>query len=464
MPVVARSIQILSGLVYASVVPTLLAFAVLCMIGSSGTAQEPTPAAVPATEATPSVPVAEPAAAPAQVPGAAAPTGCMAEIIAQQKLTRTVREIRNPLARPEKVDKRAYTTLLAAGFSTPAETKVIQDYLASAILQASDPIFAENSKNMQNLLGDVKDDIARAGSGIGNANNQAAARKKYCAEVLKVTKQLLDNNLDSRFAAVKIMQSLYDVMGVQNGPKPRMHPDALSGLLTVLTDPQQPDSVKVMTASSLRNVLMNCDVPELEQFRICDALGKELARPCSEAAFQMVLIDAVFEINKPRKTVGTPEPTVFKVLAAVINDRSKPVEVRCHAARGIGRAAFDLQMKFDPLAWKITQLAGDTVLEFMRQPKNPKWAECGADLLFAFRHNTQAEAKSPVLDAKGMMNRDPKSTVIAEASTFITSVAFKLLDPNSKFIKDELVTLAQWIQANRPANLTWDTNAPPLTP
>jgi len=457
MPVVARSIQILSGLMSASVIPTVLAIAGLCVVSSSGTAQEPVS----------QVSGADPAATAPQEPtveAAAVPTACLTEIIAQQKLTRTIREIRNPLPRPEKVDKRAYTGLLTAGYSTPAETKVVQDYLAWTIFQASDPAFAENSKNMQNLLGDVKDDIARAGSGIGNATNQAAARKKYCAEVLKITKQLLDNNLDSRFAAARIIQYLYEVPAVQNGPKPRMHTDAISALLTVLNDPQQPDSVKVITASSLRNVLMNCDVPELEQFRICDALGKELARPCSEAAFQLVLIDAVFEITRPRKTVGTPEPTVFKVLAAVINDRTKPVEVRCHAARGIGRAAFDLQMKFDPLAWKIMQLAGDTVLEFMRQPKNPKWAECGADLLFAFRHNTQAEATAGPLEAKGMMNRDPKSALISGASPFITSVAFKLLDPNSKFSKEELAPLAKWIQANRPANLTWDANAPPLSP
>ncbi|RLS38490.1 MAG: hypothetical protein DWH78_06355, partial [Planctomycetota bacterium] len=241
MPVVARSLQILSGVFSASVIPSALAAASLWIVSSLAIAQEPAtpePAVpaepVPASEPTPQEP-APPATAPADA-------GCLNEILAQQKLTRTIREIRNPLPRPEKVDKRGYLQFLAAGFSSPAETKVVQDYLDSSILQASDPMYAESTRNMQNLIEDVKDDVARAGSGIGNATNQAAARKKYCSEVLKTARKLLDNNLDSRMAAVRIMHYLYEVMPVQNGAKARLHSEALTALLAVLNDPAQPDS------------------------------------------------------------------------------------------------------------------------------------------------------------------------------------------------------------------------------
>jgi hypothetical protein len=123
-------------------------------------------------------------------------------------------------------------------------------------------------------------------------------------------------------------------------------------------------------------------------------------------------------------------------------------------------------MKLDPFAWKITQLAGDAALEFTKSPGNPKWPECGIDLLLAFRHNTQAEATAPILEAKGLMNRDPKSAVISAASPFITTVALKLIENKSsnKFSVQDLTPLAQWIRANQPAALTWDANAPPLTP
>ncbi len=442
MPVVARNIQILSGIFFVGAFPATVLFGLLCFVCGTGLAQEQLGA---------------------ENVGIAV---CLEKIQEQQKLTRDIRDIRNPLPRPENADKlkREYSRLLAAGFSSPAETKVIQDYLAWNILQATDPNFAQSSKNMQNLIDDVQDDVARAATGIGNPANQATARKKYCAEVLKVTKQLLDNNLDSRLMAVRLMQVLYDVMGVQNGAKARLHPEALVTLLSVLNDPKQPDSVKVGTVSSIRNIMMNCDVVEQDQFRICDAIGKELSRPCTEAGFQLVLIDAVYEISKARRTVGAAEPTAFKLLAAVINDRSKPIEVRCHAARGIGRGAFDQQMKLDPLAWKITQLAGDAALEFSKDTGNPKWPECGIDLLLAFRHLSAPEATGAVLERKGLMNRDEKSTVIKEAAPFITTVSLKLIGNKGNFTVQELTPLAQWIKANQPASLSWDSNAPALSP
>jgi hypothetical protein len=62
------------------------------------------------------------------------------------------------------------------------------------------------------------------------------------------------------------------------------------------------------------------------------------------------------------------------------------------------------------------------------------------------------------------MNRDPKSSVISGAAPFIMTVSFKLLGNSTPFNVQELAPLAQWIKANQPANLTWDANAPPLSP
>ena len=82
-------------------------------------------------------------------------------------------------------------------------------------------------------------------------------------------KQLLDNNLDSRFAAIKIMQYLYDTGPSQaENAITRIHPEALTVMLGVLNDPNQPDSIKAVTAASLKNILMNCDVVEQDQFQL----------------------------------------------------------------------------------------------------------------------------------------------------------------------------------------------------
>ena len=468
MPVVARSIQILSGTYPASTFSTTLAFLSVWVFASFAGAQD---AATPEGPATPAAATPqESATAPQQAASTAAPIGdCVTEILAQQKLTRTIREIRNPLPHPLKAEadkiKKSYSQLLRAGFSSKDDTRKIQDYLGWLILQATDPEFSQSPKNMQNLLDNIRDDISNsATNATGDQSRKDAERKKYCIEVMKVTKQLLDNNLDSRLLAVRIMQALHEVKAIQNGAKAQLHADALITLLATLNDPKQPDSVKTTVGSAIRNVLMNCDVVEQDQFRICDALSKELSRPCTEAGFQMVLLDTVYEISKPRRTVGAPQPTAQRLFADVINDETKPIEVRCHAARGIGQGVYDLQMNMEPFAWKITKLAGEAALAFNKDPGNSKWPECGIDLLLAFRHSNQAGATAQPPAAKGLMNRLPKSMLVAESAPFILTVTIRLIDNKGKFTVEELTPMAQWINARQPANLTWDSNAAPVKP
>ena len=180
----------------------------------------------------------------------------------------------------------------------------------------------------------------------------------------------------------------------------------------------------------------------------------------------MDLIDAAYVITKPRRTVGTPEPTALKIFAAVIDDRSKPVEVRCHAARGFGICNYDVAgTKFDPIAWKITQLAFETASEFNQAPGNPKWPWCGIDLLLTFRHANKEEATAAPPACKGIMNRAPNSKVVSEAAPFVTTVSLALIANKGGFnaqVIADLQKMKAWIANNAPADLKWDTNAPPL--
>lgn len=475
MPVVVRNFQILSSIISFGAVPALF---VLVLAGVPEVQARAQDSATPVTEA-PAQSVPEGAAVPASgnpaVPAATAVVADEAQqyVLEQQKKTRSIREMRNPLPGPDKAAaekiKRQFTQLLGTGFSGEADTKIIRDYLTWQIFQATDPAFCQSSKNMENLIEDVKNSVVKAGANAqGGQAGKDKERKKYCAEVLKVSKQLLDNNLDSRFAAIKIMQHLYDSIPGQTGGAPvvRLHPDALTTLLAVLNDAGQPDSVKAVTAGSLKNILMNCDVVEQDQFRISDAIYKEIVRPYTEVAFQMDLIDAAYYITKPRRTVGTPEPTALKIFAAVIDDRSKPIEVRCHAARGFGICNYDVAgTKFEPIAWKVTQLAFEAASEYNNSAGNPKWPWCGIDLLLTFRHSIAAEATAAPPACKGIMNRAPNSKLVSDAAPFVTTVALQLIANKGKFnapVIAELAKMKAWIAENVPADLKWDTNAPPL--
>ena len=470
MPVVVRNFQILSSFMPFGALPALFFLALSGAPEVQARAQE---SVTPATEA--SAQVAPDSGATAVPAGSAAPAvvdDSQQYVLNQQKLTRSIREIRNPLPGPDKAAaekvKKQYTQLLGAGFSGEADAKIVRDYLTWLIFQATDPAFCQSSKNMENLIEDVKNSVVKAGSNAqGGQAGKDRERRKYCTEVLNIVKQLLDNNLDSRFAAIKIMQHLYDTIPGQGAATmTRLHPEALTVMLGVLNDPNQPDSVKSVAAASLKNILMNCDVVEQDQFRISDAIYKEIVRPYTEVAFQMDLIDAAYYITKPRRTVGTPEPTALKIFAAVIDDRSKPIEVRCHAARGFGICNYDVAgTKFEPIAWKVTQLAFEAASEYNQSPGNPKWPWCGIDLLLTFRHANKEEAAAAPPACKGIMNRSPNSKVVSDAAPFVTTVALQMIANKGKFPAGAVAVLGnmkQWIADSVPADLKWDTNAPPL--
>ena len=476
MPVVVRNFQILSSFLSFGAVPALIILALAGVSDGQACAQDSTtPVAEAPTEAAPdsaAAPAPDNSAVPVATP--AVVDNAQQYVLNQQKLTRSIREIRNPLPGPDKAAadkiKRQYTQLLATGFTGDADTKIVRDYMTWLIFQATDPAFSQSSKNMENLIEDVKNSVVKAGSNAqGGQAGKDRERRKYCSEVLPIVKQLMDNSLDSRFAAIKIMQHLYDTIPAQGGgatAMTRLHPEALTVMLAVLNDANQPDSVKTMTAASVKNILMNCDVVEQDQFRISDAIYKEIIRPYTEVAFQMDLIDAAYLITKPRRTVGTPEPTAFKIFAAVINDRTKPVEVRCHAAKGFGITNYDVAgTKFDPIAWKVTQLAGDAALEYSQNPGDPKWQWCGIDLLLTFRHATAAEAAAAPPACKGIMNRAPNSKVVSEAAPFVTLVSLQLIANKGNFKPaqiSELSKMKTWLTDNVPTDLKWDANAAPL--
>ncbi len=442
------------------------------LLDSAAFAQESAPAA-PAQDPPAAVPSAPaPTAAPAPVPAApAAVNGCQQRIFQQQQMARALQNLREPLSVLDKNEaaklRRDYTKLVADGYSSEADSKKVKDYLQFMLLRVTDAEFSSVPSNLQNLLKDVESDMQRAAGNVGNPATQQNARRKFCGDVLEVTKQLLTNSFDSRVTAVSVLKHLHETKAVPGGAAARMHPESLTTLLSVLDSDQQPDAVKVFAADAIRNVLRNCDVLENDQFRICDGIAKQLAERCSESAYQQTLLEVLFEIRRPRKTIGANEPTVMKVFAAVLDDRQRPIEVRCLAAMGIGRGAYDGQMRLDPLAWKIAQLAGDAAVEFNRSPGDARWPACGASLVFAYRHASAEEAVAAPADRKGLLNRSTgtaPSKVIAESANLVKVVGLGLLKNSDALTREEVLPLAEWLNANKPTELKWDDRLPALTP
>ena len=105
-------------------------------------------------------------------------------------------------------------------------------------------------------------------------------RQKYCDAVLAVAKQMFDNSLDARAVAIQVIKELY--VNKTAAGLIENHSESMAALIGLLTDPEQPDSVKVMTAAAISYVLSNTSVIPQEQDRVSEAVAAELDRPCTE--------------------------------------------------------------------------------------------------------------------------------------------------------------------------------------
>ncbi len=464
MPVDFRCNQIPRGIVAVS--QRLLIALTLCMspagvIHAQDTAVQPAAPAAASDEA--ATPQADPPPIQPQPENAAIQQpaqNCLQAIIDQQALTRKIRDINTPLVRIPEADflklKRPVAADMNAGNAGAANLQNLKLVLEYQLFQATDPAFVSNPNNVKGLLQEVDREVNRAGGQAGNAQLTKAYRQKYCDTVLAVAKQMFDNNLDARSVAIQVIKELTvskNAVGLVEN-----HPESLSALIGLLKSPDQPNSVKVITAAAISYVLTNTSVIPQQQAEISDAIADELDRPCTEPEYQLVLLDTLFDITIARKPVGAPVTTGMRTFVKIIDDRNRRIDVRCRAAFGIGQGAYDERINFDPLAYKIAVLALDASQFFNRSPGVPAWQQCGVDMFFALRHEDKngLTKKLPLLP-QGTMNRAGQSAVVNDSGQLVLKIAIPLVVNNAKIPQADQVELDKWIKANQAlANKAWE--------
>jgi hypothetical protein len=464
MPVVFRCNQIPRGIVAVS--QCLLIVLTFCMSPAGVIhAQDPAvqQAAPAATSDEARTPQADPAPGKSQPENAAIQQpaqDCLQTIIDQQALTRKIRDINSPLERIDEPKylqlKRTVTTNVQNGTDTAAEIENLTLALKYRLFQATDPSFVANPDNVKGLLNEMEREVKRAGSQAGNAQRIKAYRQKYCDAVLAVAKQMFDNNLDARAIAIQVIKELNvntTAVGLVEN-----HPESLSALIGLLKDPEQPNSVKVITAAAISYVLTTTAVVPQQQADVSDAIADELDRPCTEPEYQLILLDTLCDLTVARKPVGAPVTTGMRTFVKIADDRNRRIDVRCRAAFGIGQGAYDERINFDALAFKIAVLALDASQFFNQAPGNPAWQQCGVDLFFALRHEDKngLTKKLPLLP-QGIMNRAGQSEVVNDSGQLVLKIAVPLVVNNAKIPQADQVALDKWIKANQAlANKSWE--------
>ncbi len=455
MPVVARCIQTLSGTAAVSQFPLIVLALCLSWHGSVQ-AQEVAAPAEPAA-ATDEAAVQEAAVADPPAPNPSLPGNpdqdCMQKIFDQRALTLKIRDINNPLERIPEAKylqlRRPVATGIQAGADGAADLANVSLVLEYRLFQATDPAFVANSDNVKNLFNEMDREIRGAGGQSGNAQRTKAYRQKYCDAVLAVAKRMFDNNLDARSIAIQVIKELY--VNKTAAGLTENHSESMAALLGLLKDPEQPDSVKVMAAAAVGYILTNTSVIPQEQDSVSDTIAAELDRKCTEIAYQLLLVDTLFNVTQPRRSTGRRETNVIRTFVKLVDDKERRLQVRCRAAFGIGQGAYDAKVDFDPLTWKVANLALEASVYFNQAPGDPAWQQCGADLFFAYRHiDKSGLAKQPPMLPQGMMNRAATSVPVSESGSLSAfKIAVPLVVNSAKIPQADQLELKAWIDANK---------------
>jgi hypothetical protein len=222
-----------------------------------------------------------------------------------------------------------------------------------------------------------------------NPNRVREFREMLCKAVADACSRVLDNNFYVRMQAVRILSELNvrekEVTGTS---KPAVsYVPAMEPLLSVIDNPEQPESLKVLAAVGIARVADAADIVPAElKFKAADILTKELAKPDHFWWYDMRLADAAaaieFEIDR------TGQPIVVDTLLSVIADGNRSCMARTAAAKALGRTPV-MAGKFDDKAAadRIAKLARDMSLAYNKNPGNVQWYHCFLNLQLTFKPN-----------------------------------------------------------------------------
>lgn len=366
--------------------------------------------------------------------------------------------------------EKEYRTVIRQGLDkrNPEDQMALNSGLNYRSVVLSDPDVQNDPVLFQGYMKNLERDVGGAApqAMIPNASARSQLRQMVCGIVYKhLEQQITKGNFKARSAALEQLLNLEVVPG-RNRQRIEMYNDTPRLLVQVMTNPNQPDAVKLRAANVMKKYLQKADaIPQVEM-AFAEAIASELKRQWLAVPYLNSLVNAMEWVKAPRKVDGDRSPVVFCSMVELIQNKQVDIYIRCRAARTLGRCGFDRNIDFEPLAWGTADLTKETALEYSqsKNPKDPKWVRCGWFLYTAFHHETGKETDGPSpFMPKGFLNRAPQSQTGRKAYETSVPVLAHLMDGgNPKQIGRLTNPLIKWLNASKPANMKCDPLCPAI--
>jgi hypothetical protein len=362
-----------------------------------------------------------------------------------------------------------YRQLISRGVNpgNSREMSALRAGLKYRVFILTDPETQANVPQLAGARNSLARDLKGAGRSISNKDDRTNFRRLVCGEVLPLLEQCLTANLTSRSLAIGMLPDLEVVSSVPgSNVRIEIHDQVDELFVKILQDKEQTDTVKARAAHEIRRMLVKADnVPQV-QLLMANAMVNELARAETDWEYQFCLVEALGKITAPREVTGQQKrATVIQALAEAAQDPRRDILVRCAAASGLGKAGFDGQIKFEPLAWKTVQLAIETGLTIGKDPRQPveRRQLCGWYLYLAFHHEDQQGQQSRQ-NPQGFLNRDASSASIRDGYQAMLPIAKALMFETRPVADGDILNASNWLDNNKPASLVYDAVSPALKP
>lgn len=355
---------------------------------------------------------------------------------------------------------REYRDLIYRGTNgrKEAELETLRIGLAYKIYSLSDRAIQDDPRLIENALKSLDRDISRAGGALTNADDKKRFRLLLFREAFPMIEKLMANNFISRSMGLEILL-LMEVVSPRGNTRMEMFDETHKVIVRVLMDDTQPDAVKIRAANSAKRYLEKANaIPQIEN-EIAKALASEAKRRFVGLPYQNAVLLALEHMTAPRQLVSPRQPIALKVAVELMTDKNQPVRTRCRAARLAGRAGYDAQVDYEPVAWLVADVALETSLLYAqsRDKKDISWQLCGWYLYTAFMAENRAERQEKF----GMLNRLPESAVVKGAYQAILPLVRVLLSGKGN-LNAAVGSLNKWNQANQPADLEYDPTCPAI--
>lgn len=302
-----------------------------------------------------------------------------------------------------------------------------------------------------------------------NAKITPVAREYFLKQVTEHSEKLLDNNLVVRQNIILVVGQLSIDNGIlAKGIEPTPYVPAYNLLLKVIKDEKQHEVVKISALIGLFRIcrlgLAAADpANEKKRAEIAMALVPELAKKNTHYWYQYRLAECLGAAGVTYDPAIKNNPIVLQTLAEVVADKTRHWQVRCEAAKAIGRLPLDNGLNMSPVLHEIVKLGHDMSQAYNANPKKEAWANYFVTLYLAFKPEN---AKTVVAGGKrkpGLLEALPGSKEIKDAYEQILQMALQIVDnPGKPFPDPQLSNFDTWLKNHTPANKRITAGSPEL--